>query len=110
MVQADTDAGAFRDGLDAVFRVQHAVGDVFVPVTVGAGGVAGQHEVFEAAQVQVVGPAEAGFEHPAAPDGSTERECHVVGAPRLQVPAHAADLQVDDPAGVEFQCLPGGFR
>ena len=68
-------------------------------VAPAGGDVAGQREVRERRQVDVVRAADARLEHPAVPDRHAGRRADVVHADRLGVAADAARLDVDDAAG-----------
>src|SRR5690625_5885839 len=94
VVEFHADPRAIRDLLHTVHRIEHDAGHVLVPVTAGAGGIARQDEVLQAAQVQVVGAADAGFKHPTTPYRCAEGERYVVNATRLQrSEEHTSELQ-----------------
>src|SRR5207253_1421785 len=73
--------------------------DVLRPVTAGSGDVTGKREVGQRGEGDVVGAADSGLEHAAAPDGDSPFGGGVVNAYRLAEAADAADLDVDDAAG-----------
>ena len=81
--------------------------DVLRPVAVGGGDVAGEREVRQRGEGDVVGAADAGLEHAAAPDGDAELLGDVVDGDGFGEAADAAYLDVDDLAAAEFE---GGAR
>ncbi len=70
----------------------------------------GQREAGQRGERDVGGPAEPGLEHPAAPHRHAVRGADVVDAPRLEVAADAAGLDVDDRAGAERDGVGRGPR
>ena len=68
-------------------------------VALAGGDVARQREVGQAREVDVVGAADAGLEHAAVPHRNAVLGAQVVQPDRFAVPADAARLDVDDPAG-----------
>src|ERR1700760_2791679 len=75
--------------------------DVFDPVALAGGDVAGKREVGQRRKRDVVRAADAGFEHAAAPDRDAAFLAEIVNAANHGVPANAAELDVDDFAGAE---------
>ena len=95
-------AGGLRD-LDCALGSYGYFGRdyVFVPVAFAGGDVAGEREIGERGQRDVLGTADAGFEHAAAPDGDAVLLTKIVNAPPEGVAADAPELYVDDFAGPE---------
>jgi hypothetical protein len=73
----------------------------------GGGDIAGEGEVGERGEGDVVGAADAGFEHAAAPDGDVALLAEVVDFEGFGEAADAAEFDVDDAAGVEADGLFG---
>src|SRR5260370_14941320 len=73
-----------------------------------AGGhIAGEGEIGKRRECDIVRPADAGFEHPAAPHRNPVLLAEIVDAPRYGVAANPAQLDVDDLARAQ---LDGGAR
>ena len=77
------------------------------PVTAGGGDVAGKREVGQRRQGDVVRAADAGLEHSSAPDGNAALFGCVVDGDGFAEAADAADLDVDDAAGLHVDCGEG---
>src|SRR6202007_1039259 len=104
-LEADAGGGGDLDcagGRDGYFGSDY----VFVPVTLAGGYVAGEGEVGEGGHGDVLGAADAGFEHAAAPDGDGIFLAEIVDTFCLEEAADAAEFDVDDFAGAESD---GGF-
>src|ERR1035437_4233637 len=86
--------GAVRRGFDG------GRDDVPLPVTLAGGDVAGEHEVGQAGEGDVVGAPDAGLQHAAAPDRNAGCLGDIVHAFGLAESGDAAELDVDDAAGV----------
>src|ERR1700730_2666384 len=84
-------------------RLNHILG----PVTAARGDVAGEREISERRQGDVMRAAYPGFEHPPAPDRNLLRLATIVNLARSSVPAHAAKLDVDNPTGAQFDRRAG---
>jgi len=80
--------------------------DVLVPVTFAGGDVARKREIRKCGHGDVVGAADAGFEHATAPDGNVFGLAEIVDAAGFVVAADAAEFNVDDFTGAESG---GGF-
>src|SRR5216683_6558011 len=81
--------GADRDcGLD----------DVLGPVTAGGRNVAGKREVRQRGQSDIVGAADSGLQHAAAPDRDAAFLGGIVDGDRFAEAADAANLDVEDAA------------
>jgi hypothetical protein len=76
--------------------------DVLGPVALAGGNVTGKREIGKRGQGDVVSAADAGFEHAAAPDGDGFFLAEIVNAARGGVAADAAELDIDDLAGADF--------
>src|SRR5215469_13077033 len=76
--------------------------DVLIPVAPARGNVAGQRKSGKSGHRDVVGAADAGFQHATAPYGDPQGAAQVVDAPRFSVPADPAQLDVDNPACAQF--------
>src|SRR5271167_128625 len=83
--------------------------DVFGPVAAAGGDVAGKSEIGERGHGYVVGAADAGFEHAAAPDGNGLIFAEIVDAAGGGVSADAAEFHIDDFAGSDFDRGAGVF-
>lgn len=87
--KADAGGGGDLDrtlGIDGYFGGD----DVFVPVSLAGGDVAGKREIGESGHGDVLGAADAGFEHPTTPDGDGILLAEVVNAFCLEEAADAA--------------------
>jgi len=73
--------------------------DVLLPVTAGGGDIAGQREVGQGRERNVVGTADAGLEHAAAPDRNAPLGGRVVNGDGFAEAADSPALDVDDAAG-----------
>src|SRR6202789_3433005 len=76
--------------------------DVFGPIAAAGGNVAGQREIRQRGHGDVVGAADAGFEHAAAPHRNRFRLTQIVNFPGGGVAADAAEFHIDDFAGADF--------
>ena len=104
----EADAGGGRDVDGAVRRhSDFGIDDVFLPVALARGDIAGEREVRKRRQGDVLSAADAGFEHPSAPDGNFVAPAQVVDALGLKMAADASEFDVDDFARPERD---GGFR
>src|SRR5438270_13318675 len=72
-IVADDD-GAPRRGFDS------GLNDVLLPIALAGGDVAGQHEVGEGGESDIMRAADAGFKHATAPDRDAGRLCNIVEA------------------------------
>ena len=98
---ADSGRGGHADG--SLRRHFHfGLDDVFSPVAAAGGNVAGKRKIRERRHGDVVRAADAGFEHAAAPDRNGIRLAKIVNAARGSVSADAAEFDVDDFAGADF--------
>src|SRR5262249_60639364 len=75
--------------------------DVLVPVAGASGNVARQRKVRQRGHGDVVGAANTGFQHAAAPDRYGVALAEVVDMPGLEMSADPAELDVDDFAGTK---------
>src|SRR5450759_3984266 len=96
--------GAVRRGFDG------GPDDVPLPVAPAGGDVAGQHEVGQAGERDVVGAPDAGLQHAAAPDRDAGGLGDIVHALGLAETGDAAELDVDDVAGAQLDGLLGVAR
>src|SRR5215472_3934566 len=76
--------------------------DVLIPVAAAGGNVAGQRKSGKSGHRDVVGAADAGFQHATAPYGDPQGAAQIVNAPRFSVSADPAKLDVDNPACAQF--------
>src|SRR5258708_15090012 len=100
-VDAAADGGWHNDlafGADGDGRFD----DVLRPVTAGGGDVAREREVGQRGQGNVVGAADSGLEHAAAPDGDATLFGGVMDGDGFAEASDAADLDVDDAAGLHI--------
>src|SRR5580692_7972727 len=98
-----TDAGRAGNLYRALRRDFHfRLDDVFAPVAAAGRDVAGQGEVRQRRHGDVVCAADAGFQHASAPDGNGFLLAVIVDAAGGGVSADAAQFQVDDLAGADF--------
>src|SRR5580700_7512802 len=74
------------------------IDDVFLPVAFGGGDGSGQAEVLQRGKRDVVGAADAGFEHATAPDWDLLGVADVVDFHGFAETADPADFDVDDAA------------
>ena len=107
-VWGKADAGGCWDIYGAVGRDGYFGGDyVLVPVAGAGGDIAGERKIGKCGHGDVVGAANAGFEHAATPDRDIQffwqRSWMRL---RLEMAADPAELDVDDFAGAESD---GGF-
>src|ERR1035438_6425243 len=106
---AETGSVAQRNG--AVGRSFHlGRDDVLFPVALTGRDVAGEHEVGQAGEGDIVGAPDAGLEHAAAPDRNAGGLRDIVDAFGLAESGDAAELDVDDAAGVQLDGLLGVTR
>src|ERR1017187_6175678 len=76
--------------------------DVLLPVALTGGDVAGEHEVGQAGEGDVVGAPDAGLQHAAAPDRDAGGLGDIVHAFGLAESGDPAELDVDDAAGAQL--------
>src|ERR1035437_8062059 len=106
---AETGSVAQRNG--AVRRSFHlGRDDVPLPVALTGGDVAGEHEVGQAGEGDVVGAPDAGLQHAAAPDRDAGGLGDIVHAFGLAESGDPAELDVDDAAGAQLDGLLGVAR
>src|SRR5436190_4162629 len=79
------------------------VDDVLRVVPLAGRDVAREREIWQRRPRDVVRPADAALQEPAAPDGRLVGLGHVVDHLRAVGPAHAGLLDVDDPAGAQLE-------
>ena len=84
--------------------------DVALPIALTRRNVAGQHEIGQGRQRNVVSASDARFQHAAAPDGNTVSLTEIVDTLGFGKSAHAPELDVDDAAGLKTNCLLGLMR
>src|SRR5262245_10262131 len=89
---ADFD-GAPRSGFDGWLN------DVLLPIAFARGDVAGEYEIGEGGERDVVRASDAGFEHAAAPNGNTRSLRDVVNTLGFGKSAHTAQFDVYDATG-----------
>ena len=98
----DIDANARASGtaiVPSARDVDRRLDQVGLVVALAGGDVAGQREVRQAREMDVVGAADAALEHAAVPHRNAVRRAQIVQLDRLAVAADAAGLDVDDLAG-----------
>src|SRR2546425_2756974 len=98
-----TNAGTLRNN-DCASRTDFdgRIDDVFLPVAAAGGDVARKGEAGESGKGNIVGAADSGFEHSAAPDGDfLGGTIFLDGAP-AGMSADAAEFDVDDAARAQF--------
>src|SRR5271169_2678079 len=78
--------------------------DVFLPVALRGGDVAGKRKVRQRRKSDVMRPADAGLEHASAPDAYAALLGDVVDADGLAEAADPANFDVDDLAGLHVDC------
>ena len=100
-VELDAEAGTGGNRHVAVDDVDRLGHEVAGPEAPRRRDVAGQREARQCGEGGVGGAADAGLEHPPAPDRDAALEAQVVDAPRRQVPTDAAGLDVDDLGGTD---------
>src|ERR1700677_754711 len=76
--------------------------NVFAPVTAGSRDIARQREVFERREGDVMGAADARLEHAPAPYWNPALLGRVVNGDGFRKTSHAAQLDVDDLAGLHL--------
>src|SRR5438105_427831 len=97
-----TDTRAWGHANSSLWRDGHfGIDDVFGPIALAGRDVAGQREIRERGERDIVRAADSGFEHAAAPDGNAVILAEIVDAPRRRESAHAAELHIDDAAGAQ---------
>ena len=84
--------------------------DVALPVALAGRDIAGQHEIRQRGERDVVRAPDAGFQHAAAPHRDAGGLRDIVHALGLAESAHAAQLDVDDAAGAQADGLLGVVR
>src|SRR5260370_14114090 len=77
------------------------IDDVFGPVTLAGGDVAGQRKVSQGGESNIVRSADAGFEQAAAPHRNAVIAAEIMDAPRRSKSTHAAQLHINDAAGAQ---------
>src|SRR5690242_17159659 len=101
-------SGRGRHANGSVRRHFHfGIDDIFGPIATAGGNVAGQRKILERRHGNVVRAADAGFEHAAAPDVNGILLAKIVNAASGSVSADAAEFDIDDFAGADFN---GGAR
>jgi hypothetical protein len=83
------------------------LGEVLGEVAPGGRGVPGHGEAGQAGQRHVGGPADAGLEHPAAPQAGPALPAHLVDLQGFDQPPDPAELEVDDAAGPVVERVGG---
>src|SRR3989441_7459265 len=98
-----TNAGPLRNN-DCAARsdLDGGIDDVFVPVAAAGGDVAGKGEAGESGKGNIVGAADSGFEHSAAPDGDFFGGAIFLDGAPAGMSADAAEFDVDDAARAQF--------
>ncbi len=92
-----------RDANRALGRDVHfGLDDVFGPITLASGNVAGERVAGKRGNGYVVSAADAAFQHAATPGRNVLVEAVSLNLARAGVTADAAELYVDDAAGAEF--------
>src|SRR5262249_28844139 len=81
--------------------------DVLRPVTFARRHITRKFEILQTGESDVVGTADAGFQHAAAPHGDTVIAADIVNGANFFVTADAAELDVDDPASADLDRLTG---
>src|SRR5207253_2283903 len=81
--------------------------NIFLPVALAGSHVARKYEIGQRRKRDIMRAADAGFQHPPAPNGNAVLLAKIVDAPHHRVAADATELDVDDLAGSE---LDGGAR
>src|ERR1039457_1643184 len=101
---AETGSVAQRNG--AVRRGFHlGRDDVPLPIAPAGGDVAGEHEVGQAGERDVVGAPDVGLQHAAAPDRNARCLGDIVHAFGLAESGDAAQLDVEETPGVPMAAL-----
>ena len=106
-VELDAEAGPGGHGDVAVDDVDRLGDDVAGPEPPRRRDVAGQREPVEGGEGGVGGAADARLEHPAAPHRDAALAAQVVDAPRREVAADPARLDVDDLRRAELDGVGG---
>src|SRR5580704_14706603 len=81
--------------------------DVAFPVAAACRNVAGKREVGQRGQSDVMGPANPGFQHAAAPDRNSGAGAHIMHAFGLRESAHTPEFDIYDPPGRQTDRLRG---
>src|SRR5579864_9439016 len=76
--------------------------NVFVPIALAGGHVTGEGIAGKGRGGNVVGTADATFEHAAAPRGNVVTKTESLNLAGTGVAAHPAELDVHDPSGAQF--------
>src|SRR5882672_4490193 len=98
-----TEAGCIGNANGALRRnFNFRFDDVFGPVAFAGGNVARQGIAGEGSNGDVVGAADAGFEHAPAPNGNIFCEAVTLACACTGMAANAAEFYVDDARGAEF--------
>src|SRR3984957_6689907 len=78
------------------------VDDIFVPITAAGRDVAGKSEARQSGHGNVMRAPDSRLQHSAAPNGDGEFTAPFLHSARFGVAADAAELDVDDPAGIQL--------
>ncbi len=76
--------------------------DIFFPIAFAGGHIARKCEIGKRRERDIVRPPDARFEHPAAPHRDAMLLAEIVDAPCHSVAADAAEFDIDDFAGTQF--------
>ena len=106
-VEGDPDARSAGDRHEALAGFEGLVDDVLGPVAAAGAGIARLGEIGQGSQVDIVGPPDPAFQHPAAPDRRAGRLGGIVDPAGFGQPAHPPDLEVDHPAGPDLEGFAG---
>src|SRR5438309_9409319 len=78
--------------------------DVFCPISLASRDVSGQSETRLRRHGDVMSPADARFQHASAPYRDPVLTADIMDLPGAGMPAHTPQLDVDNPAGPQFDC------
>ena|SRR5580692_820285 len=97
------EAGSLRHMNRALRRdLNFGLDDIFIPVSLACGNISWKRETHERRHRDVVRPPNTGLQHSAAPDRNGVRAADLLNTPRFAVPPDAPELNINDPAGFQF--------
>jgi hypothetical protein len=84
-------------------HLDFGLNDVFIPIPAAGGNVPRQSKSRQGRHGNVVGTADSRLQHPSAPNGNAAFSADIVHSACTTVSANPAQLDIDDPAGLDFK-------